>query len=61
MPAYWAMKDLNAPPPGQPSMSIPHGMDLSGVSGRVPDAVVDVSVVDVSVDVSVGEFGGWWR
>ena len=34
-PALRAMTEVNAPPPGHPSMSIPHGMDLSGLSGEV--------------------------
>ena len=29
------MSEVNAPPIGHPGMSIPHGMDLSGLSGEV--------------------------
>ena len=35
MPAQRAMSEVNAPLPGHPSESIPHGMDLSGLSGEV--------------------------
>ena len=61
MPAYRAMTDLNAPPPGHPGMSIPHGMDLSGLSGRVSSGLARARGRERGHDVSVGKRGGWRR
>ena len=61
-PALQAMSEVNAPLIGHPGMSIPHGMDLSGLSGEV--SVAHAGFQDSWPDFGVGSrglSGGVWR